>query len=188
MASAEKTLRLIFPDWQHGANPGSGFVPRFLASIAPQGEHSETVEITPGDVSPERTQNEVVAARALTILSPEDFKVCYNAAREVLDAKAPDRVIAFSTDGAACVAPIDYLNEKYEGFGVLWLDVHREPVTPERFWRKRAALFSTFTGDAAQIPGLMKTSIPPSRFFFVSTRADEVPPSSGNRPREGGSA
>ena len=92
MASAEKTLRLIFPDWQHGANPGSGFVPRFLASIAPQGEHSETVEITPGDVSPERTQNEVVAARALTILSPEDFKVCYNAAREVLDAKAPDRV------------------------------------------------------------------------------------------------
>lgn len=43
MASAEKTLRLIFPDWQHGANPGSGFVPRFLASIAPQGEHSETV-------------------------------------------------------------------------------------------------------------------------------------------------
>ncbi len=55
MASAEKTLRLIFPDWQHGANPGSGFVPRFLASIAPQGEHSETVEITPGDVSPERT-------------------------------------------------------------------------------------------------------------------------------------
>ena len=89
MASAEKTLRLIFPDWQHGANPGSGFVPRFLASIAPQGEHSETVEITPGDVSPERTQNEVVAARALTILSPEDFKVCYNAAREVLDAKAP---------------------------------------------------------------------------------------------------
>ena len=39
MASAEKTLRLIFPDWQHGANPGSGFVPRFLASIAPQGEH-----------------------------------------------------------------------------------------------------------------------------------------------------
>ena len=176
MASAEKTLRLIFPDWQHGANPGSGFVPRFLASIAPQGEHSETVEITPGDVSPERTQNEVVAVRALTILSPEDFKVCYNAAREVLDAKAPDRVIAFSTDGAACVAPIDYLNEKYEGFGVLWLDVHREPVTPERFWRKRAALFSTFTGDAAQIPGLMKTSIPPSRFFFVSTRADEVPP------------
>ena len=93
-----------------------------------------------------------------------------------VDAKAPDRVIAFSTDGAACVAPIDYLNEKYEGFGVLWLDVHREPVTPERFWRKRAALFSTFTGDAAQIPGLMKTSIPPSRFFFVSTRADEVPP------------
>lgn len=85
-------------------------------------------------------------------------------------------MIAFSTDGAACVAPIDYLNEKYEGFGVLWLDVHREPVTPERFWRKRAALFSTFTGDAAQIPGLMKTSIPPSRFFFVSTRADEVPP------------
>ena len=23
MASAEKTLRLIFPDWQHGANPGA---------------------------------------------------------------------------------------------------------------------------------------------------------------------
>lgn len=33
MASAEKTLRLIFPDWQHGANPGSGFVPGFWQAL-----------------------------------------------------------------------------------------------------------------------------------------------------------
>ncbi len=178
MAMAEKNLRLIFPDWQHGSNPSSGMVPRLLAMIAPQGANSETVEVREDDRSVEKNYNETMAARATSLLPEEDFSAIYDAAARVLEEKQPTRIVSFATDGAAALAPIDYLHGKYEDLGVLWLDVHRESVTPARFWAKRTLIFGSVTrSPECKISGLVKNPLDPSRFIFASTRAIEIPPS-----------
>ncbi len=176
MSNSGKTLRLIFPDCQHGASPASGFVPRLLATIVPQCPASITEEVHPDPSTQEMTRNNLLASGAMTLLTEEEYRGIYDTAREMIDEKSPGRIISFSTDGAVSLCPIDYLHEQYEDLGVLWIDVHPEPVTPERFWKKRTVVFGAITGnEESSIRHLMRAPVDPDRFFYVCSRSEEIP-------------
>jgi len=54
-----------------------------------------------------------------------------NAARTILEQQQPARLLLVAGDCAAEIAPINYLNQRYEGdLLVLWLDAHADLNTP----------------------------------------------------------
>lgn len=176
MTAAKKTLRLIFPDWQHGANPSAGFVPRLIATIAPQGARAETAEVPEPEFVNDQAHVDLMAAQAAIARPEEDFKGFYETTLKVLEEKDPEHVISFATDGAVTLCTADYLHRKYPDLGVLWIDAHREHVTPERFWKKRVIIAGAVTGNQEFLDGIVKNPIEKSRFFFISRDPEEIPP------------
>lgn len=177
MTAYKKTLRLIFPDWQHGPNPSSGLVPRLMATIAPNSGSAETAEIPALDAGVEPTHVGLMEAQALSCLPEVDYHGYRKETHAIMEEKQPDRLISFSTDGAVTLFTADYLHGLYEDLGVLWIDAHREPVTPERFWKRRVIFSGAITGNQEVLEGLVQKPIPKDRFMFLTRKPDDIPPS-----------
>ncbi|MCG5030970.1 hypothetical protein MAF45_05855 [Mesosutterella sp. OilRF-GAM-744-9] len=176
MTLNNKTLRLIFPDWQNGASSSSGFVPRLLATIAPQCDQSESVEVPLPESMLGHHSTDLMSAQASNLLTEMDFRGFYTATRRILDEKKPARVITFSTDGTVTLCSTDYLHEQYQDLGLLWLDLHQEHITPERFWRKRVIVTNALTGGCEELSGLIHKPMDRERILYVCRQADEIPP------------
>lgn len=70
------------------------------------------------------------------------------AARHILDAYEPERVITFGGDCLVSQAPFAYLNEKYAGeLGVLWIDAHLDVMTPNEFPNAHAMVLGNLLGE-----------------------------------------
>ena len=177
MTADGKTLRLVFPDWQHGPNPSSGFVPRLMATIAPHGKSSETVEIPAIEQELGAAHVGLMEAQALSCLPEVNYHGYCRKTRAIISEKHPDRVISFSTDGAVTLFTTDYLHGLYADLGLLWIDVHQEPVTPERFWKRRVIFSGAITGNREALEDLMKHPLPKERFMFMTRDPVEIPPS-----------
>jgi arginase len=140
------TLRLLMPQWQGGNNPPYHFGAKLLAWLAPQAENTPQVEVpvAPYDGSELPTQNGVFAQEIL--LQQQ------RAARKIIEAYNPKRIIVFGGDCLVSQAPFAYLNEKYDGrLGVLWLDAHPDVSTPEMYINAHAMVLGNLLdeGDPA---------------------------------------
>lgn len=70
------------------------------------------------------------------------------AARNIIDAHAPDRVITFGGDCLISQAPFAYLNERYDGkLGIVWIDAHPDVTTPKDFDHAHAMVLGNLLGD-----------------------------------------
>lgn len=131
MTDSKKTLRLVMPQWQGGdsgmAYPGRVYPlgARLLAFLAPETD-APTVEVPVEPfVGAERQREDGVVWHDVVLRQAR-------AARHIIDAHAPDRVIMFGGDCLVNQAPFAYLNERYDGkIGLLWLDAHPDITTPE---------------------------------------------------------
>lgn len=131
MTTSRKTLRLMMPQWQggdHGMNTPIQVYPlgaRLLAFLAPESD-SPLVEVP---VEPylgaPRSEKDGVAWHDVVLRQTR-------AARNIIDAYNPDRVIMFGGDCLVNQAPFAYLNERYDGkVGIIWLDAHPDITTPK---------------------------------------------------------
>lgn len=135
------TLRLLMPQWQGGNNA----VPypigaRLLAWLAPKSD-APVIEVPvkelDGAVSEE---NGVVEQNALLKQA--------KAARNIINAYEPDRIIVFGGDCLVSQAPFAYLNERYSGkLGVLWIDAHPDVSTPKNFRHEHAMVLGNLLGE-----------------------------------------
>lgn len=120
-----ETLRLLMPQWQGGGNnPLYPLGARLLAWLAPESEAPLVeVPIAPyggGDLPVEGG----VTDRGVLL---EQIR----AARRIIEAHRPERLIVFGGDCSVAQAPLSYLNERYDGeLGVLWIDRHPDVKTP----------------------------------------------------------
>jgi arginase len=147
MDKDHKTLRLLFPQWQGGYDesefPGQIYPlgARLLAWLAPKSE-APFVEI------PVETWTGAEAPKEGGVFYRQEILRQMRAARNIIDAHAPDRVLTFGGDCLISQAPFAYLNERYDGkLGILWIDAHPDVTTPKDFDHAHAMVLGNLLGD-----------------------------------------
>lgn len=137
----DKTLRLLFPQWQGGNNPPYFFGAQLLAWLAPaaQGPVEEVPVIEP-DGQPLPLEDGIVGRAALLRQ--------LRGARQLIDKHQPDRLVVLGGDCLVDLAPFAYLNERYDGdLAVLWVDAHPDVMTPDDFRHAHAMVLGNLLGE-----------------------------------------
>jgi len=120
----QRTVRLILPQWQGGANPDYLFGAQLLAAVLPPDAAAETIHVPVAETSEHNTAADGVDGKPVLLKQMAET-------RSILAVKHPDRVITAGGDCSISEAPFDYLSGRYgEHFGVIWLDVHPDIADP----------------------------------------------------------
>lgn len=142
-----KTLRLLFPQWQGGYDESEfprqiyPLGARLLAWLAPESD-APLIEV------PVEGWTGVKPVKEGGVFYRKEILRQIRSARDILDAYAPDRVIAFGGDCLISQAPFAYLNERYEGkLGIVWIDAHPDVTTPRDFDHAHAMVLGNLLGD-----------------------------------------
>lgn len=109
------SLRLIYPQWQAGNDPGHHFGSQLLAWLSPT---------TDGPVESVHVETRESRSASNDAISPgyEALRQHVRLARSIINEHAPDRIVTLGGDCSSDLAPIAYLNERYEGeLAVLWI-------------------------------------------------------------------
>ncbi|WP_318619409.1 arginase family protein [Priestia megaterium] len=134
-----KTLRLLMPQWQGGNNPAYFLGAQLLNWLAPN--NSDVQEEVPVSLKEEGLEVErgIFARRTL-------LKQLHDATA-VIKKHSPDRIIVFGGDCGVELAPISYLNDKYDGdVAILWVDAHPDVNSPEHFENQHAHVLGNLLG------------------------------------------
>ncbi|MEZ5605552.1 MAG: arginase family protein [Burkholderiaceae bacterium] len=139
--SPDKTLRLLFPQWQGGNNPPYHLGARLLAWLAPAAQGPvEEVPVAPPGQEPLPLERGLVARGALLQQLRQ--------ARRLIDRHRPDRLVVLGGDCLVDLAPFAYLNERYEGdLAVLWVDAHPDIMTPAQFQHAHSMVLGNLLGQ-----------------------------------------
>jgi arginase len=137
----ETTLRLIMPQWQGGNRHDYYLGSELLAWLAPPTNGPvETVPVP--EPKPRETlepENGIVGRKALLRQA--------RAARQAIEKHRPDRIVTLGGDCLIDLAPIAYLNTRYDGnLGVLWVDAHPDVLTPKDFAHAHAQVLGALLG------------------------------------------
>lgn len=139
-SASDKTLRLVFPQWQGGNNPPYYLGARLLEWLAP--EPTGPVEEVPVPQPTDEAlpvEGGVVARKALLAQLRH--------ARRLIDKHQPDRLVVLGGDCLVDLAPFAYLNERYDGdVAVLWVDAHPDIMTPRQFQHAHAMVLGNLLG------------------------------------------
>ncbi|TBL71067.1 arginase family protein [Paenibacillus thalictri] len=136
---SRKTLRLLMPQWQGGYNPPYYLGAQLLNWLAPASDdiqeevpvslHTEGIEIEKGTY-----------ARADVL---EQLRHAFT----ILHKHQPDRVVVLGGDCGVELAPIAYLNEKYNGdLAILWVDSHPDVKLPDHYIGQHAHVLAALLG------------------------------------------
>lgn len=143
-----KTLRLLMPQWQGGYDesefPGQIYPlgARLLAWLAPESD-APLVEVP---VEPWRVGEK--ADRDGGVFYRQELLRQARAARGIIDAHTPDRVITFGGDCLISQASFAYLNERYNSkLGIIWIDAHPDVTTPKNFDHAHAMVLGNLLGE-----------------------------------------
>lgn len=136
----EKTLRLLFPQWQGGDNPPYYLGSQLLNWLAPASTGAvEEVPVPPSAGAPLPLEDGILGRSALL----EQL----HQARQLIDRHQPDRLVVLGGDCLVDLAPFAYLNEHYDGeLAVLWVDTHPDIMTPEQFDHAHAMVMGNLLG------------------------------------------
>lgn len=142
-----KTLRLLYPQWQGGYDesdfPGQIYPlgAQLLAWLAPKSE-APLVEV------PVEPWTGATASKEGGVFYRQEILRQIRAARSIIDAHAPERIITFGGDCLISQAPFAYLNERYAGkLGIIWIDAHPDVTTPKDFDHSHAMVLGNLLGD-----------------------------------------
>lgn len=161
----EKTLRLLFPQWQGGGDPSYMFGARLLAWLAPQSDGpTEEVTVTPPDGKPLEVVDGVQAR--------QDIVAQFQDARSRIDRHQPDRIVVFGGDCGVDLAPFAYLNERYDGdLAVLWVDAHSDLFSNKVLPNSNAHVLGSLMGEGdPQFLSAVKSPIKPGNALIAGWR------------------
>ena len=161
----EKTLRLIFPQWQGGNNPAYHFGSHLLDWLAPDAAGPvETVAVPQPDGAAPWVEGGIVARRALLDQVGD--------ARRLIDKHRPDRLVVLGGDCLVDLAPFAYLNERYDGeLAVLWVDTHPDVITPSESEHGHTMVLGNLLGEGdAEFAAAVKRPIKPGNVMFAGRR------------------
>ncbi len=163
MTRDAKTLRLMMPQWQ-GGNNGLSYPmgARLLAWLAPESD-SPLVEVPvePYEGGPPSLEKGVIELEALLKQN--------RAAKKIIEAFEPERLIIFGGDCLVSQAPFAYLNERYDGkLGILWLDAHPDVSTPEVFTHAHAMVLGNLLGEGHPVLAAeVRVKVEPERVLLA---------------------
>lgn len=163
-----KTLRLLYPQWQGGYDesefPGQIYPlgARLLAWLAPESD-APLVEV------PVETWTGTNAPKEGGVFYRQEILRQIRAARHIIDAHAPERVITFGGDCLISQAPFDYLNERYDGkMGIIWIDAHPDVTTPRDFDHAHAMVLGNLLGEGEPLmASAVKLPVKPEQVTLV---------------------
>ena len=161
----DKTLRLIFPQWQGGNNPAYHFGSHLLDWLAPNAAGPvEKVEVPQPDGMALRGEGGIVARRALLDQVGD--------ARRLIDKHRPDRLVVLGGDCLVDLAPFAYLNERYDGeLAILWVDTHPDVITPNESEHGHTMVLGNLLGEGdAEFAAAVKRPIKPQNVMFAGRR------------------
>ncbi|MFT4183368.1 MAG: arginase family protein [Rhizobium sp.] len=138
----KRTLRLHMPQWQGGALDEYHLSSQLLSwLLPPSGGSDETVPVvTPDQIGRSlRMENGMLEKTALLDQA--------KAARQAIERHMPDRILTIGGDCLVDLAPIAYLNKRYEGrLGVLWIDAHPDVQTAKETHQGNAQVLGMLLG------------------------------------------
>ena len=158
----DKTLRLLFPQWQGGNNPPYFLGARLLAWLAPEATGPvEEVPVSAPANEPLRMERGIVGRSALL----EQL----HQARQLIDRHQPKRMVILGGDCLVDLAPFAYLNERYDGeLAVLWVDSHPDIMTPEQFPHAHAMVLGNLLGEGdTDFASAAKKPVKPQNVLYV---------------------
>lgn len=137
----DKTLRLVFPQWQGGNNPSYHFGAELLSWLAPAPTGPvENVPVTRPSGQSLHNENGIVGRDALI----EQLL----AAEKLIEKHRPDNIVVLGGDCLVSLAPFAWLSERYgEELGVLWIDSHPDVMTPAQFSHAHAHVLGALMGN-----------------------------------------
>ena len=124
---SKTTLRLNMPQWQGGTEPAYRFGAELLRWLAPAHDGpEETVEVPAAGDQALEIERGIKAREALLSQA--------RAARAAIERHRPERIVTLGGDCLIDLAPMAYLNRRYEGtLGVLWVDAHPDVMSAAEF-------------------------------------------------------
>ncbi len=168
-AGPQKTLRLVFPQWQGGMNPAYMSGAEILAATMPKGRDCAEIRVPVQAVPETPAENvygEIEESRAL--------KAQLRCAAEILKEQNPDRVITFGGDCSVSQTSFDYLHGKYpENTGILWIDAHPDISTPKDLTHEHAMVLGNLTGAGApEFAAMTEHPFEPSQVMYAGLITD----------------
>lgn len=156
------------PQWQGGYDesdfPGRIYPlgARLLAWLAPESD-APLVEV------PVEPWTGAEAPKEGGVFYRQELLRQARAARNIIDAHAPDRVITFGGDCLISQAPFAYLNERYDGkLGIVWIDAHPDVTTPKDFDHAHAMVLGNLLGEGEPLlAGEVKKRYAPDQVALV---------------------
>jgi arginase len=160
--SNDRTLRLLFPQWQGGNNPPYHFGAQLLAWLAPD-PHGPVAEVPVAMPSDEPLPMESGIRGRSALLQQ------LHSARAIIDEHAPDRMVILGGDCLVDLAPFAYLNERYAGdLAVLWVDAHPDVLTPADFANAHAMVLGNLLGEGdADFAAAVKCPLKPANVMYA---------------------
>lgn len=158
----EKTLRLLFPQWQGGNNAPYYFGAQLLAWLAP--EHNGTkaeVQVEQPTNEPLKLENGIMGRSVLLQQALQ--------AQTLIETHQPDKIIVLGGDCLVDLTPFAYLNEKYQDdLAVLWVDAHPDVMTPNEFQHAHAMVLGNLLGQGdADFTSFVKSPLKPSHVMYA---------------------
>lgn len=160
--NCDKTLRLVFPQWQGGNNAPYFFGAQLLSWLAPEANGPvEHVNVARPDGQSLHIENGIVGRGAL--LDQLDH------AQHLIEKHQPDRLVVLGGDCLVDLAPFAYLNERYEGdLAVLWVDAHPDVLTPKEFEHAHAGVLGNLMGlGDGDFASAVKRPIKPANVMYA---------------------
>lgn len=179
MASDDRTLRLIYPQWQGAeitrwipeiedpAEAARGYYlgAQLLHFLAPDnGQRTLTVPVDTGRKERRVTQG---------VLDRDDLLRQSRAALDILEVEQPARIVTLGGECSVSVVPFTWLARQYGGdVALVWIDAHPDITLPGDVYagyHAMAVAACMGLGDPALV-GLLPARIPAGRILYVGLR------------------
>lgn len=179
MKDSNKTIRLIYPQWQ------GGDIARWIPEINDAAEAARGYALGSMQLdflAPDRGQDKAIvpvtmanAERKVTdgVLDRDDIAAQTRAAMDILRVKRPDRIITLGGECSVSVVPFTYLFDRYKGdVAMVWIDAHPDITLPGDAYAGFHAMAVTACmgmGDG-KILAELPAKIEPEKILYVGLR------------------
>lgn len=165
----KKTVELQLPQWQGGNNPNYQIGAEILETIVPKNSGIERISV-PISTDPLSSNKESIDGENI-------LKKQFITTSNILDIKNPDRIITLGGDCSISQSPFNYLNGKYEHFGVIWLDVHPDVSNQSNSHHvHEMVLANLLHAGAPEFNKLVEHPIKPENVMLAGLKYDELRP------------
>ena len=161
-----KTLRLNMPQWQGGTEPAYRFGAELLRWLAPVHEGPEETVPVPAPLGESLEIERGIKARTALLSQAR-------AARAAIERHQPERIVTLGGDCLIDLAPMAYLNRRYEGtLGVLWVDAHPDVMSAAEFSHAHSHVLGMLLGRGdEEFTAEVERKLDPARVMIAGMSA-----------------